>query len=304
MSEKDFEWPPPAGDELSIHEIHADTARAAPSLSPVPLVEDVLASPPPLLSRRSLAWPAALAAVGLIASAGWLLSGRESRMPSAEAGYQRPAAPTIAVSPAAPDGGADTAPPRLTIRATYPLDPPPAVAPVVGALDPAPPALRGTSTLDAPRPPHDMPDAPSPAAAPPAVPGLGVPSATAVIGADASVPVPSPVAALAPATLIRAVLDRYADAYDRRDVASAAALWPSLDQRALARAFASLERQDVDFERCAIDVDGARGSAVCVGTVRYVPTIGRGAEKSGRITWTFDLARSGDGWRIARLQAR
>ena len=76
------------------------------------------------------------------------------------------------------------------------------------------------------------------------------------------------------------------------------------DRRALARAFASLDRQDVEFDRCDIDVAGTRGSAVCVGTVRYVPSVGRGVEKAGRITWTFDLARSGDDWRIAGLHAR
>ncbi|MEO5820994.1 MAG: hypothetical protein ABIT71_10835 [Vicinamibacteraceae bacterium] len=117
-------------------------------------------------------------------------------------------------------------------------------------------------------------------------------------------PVPSAVVATAPTSLIRDVLHRYEDAYDRQDVGTAATLWPSLDRRALTRAFASLDRQDVDFERCDIDVAGARGTAVCVGTVRYVPSVGRGTERASRITWTFDLARSGDDWRIAGLRAR
>ena len=84
---------------------------------------------------------------------------------------------------------------------------------------------------------------------------------------------------------------------------TAAALWPSLDQDALARAFAGLDRQDVHFDRCDIDASGARGSAVCVGTVRYVPSVGGATEKEDRITWTFDLARSGEDWRIAGLSA-
>jgi hypothetical protein len=87
-------------------------------------------------------------------------------------------------------------------------------------------------------------------------------------------------------------------------VQTAAELWPSLDQRKLTRAFASLDRQDVSFDRCDIDASAERGSAVCVGTVRYVPSVGRGVEKEGRITWTFDLTRSGEDWRIARLSAR
>ena len=55
---------------------------------------------------------------------------------------------------------------------------------------------------------------------------------------------------------------------------------------------------------CNVDAAGARGSAVCVGTVRYRPAVGSGAERSDRITWTFDLARSGDAWQIDRLTAR
>ena len=103
---------------------------------------------------------------------------------------------------------------------------------------------------------------------------------------------------------IRTLLQRYEQAYDHRDVQTAATLWPSLDQRALTRAFAGLDRQDVSFDCCDIDASGERGSAVCVGTVRYVPSVGRGVEKEGRITWTFDLTRSGEDWRIAKLSAR
>ena len=99
------------------------------------------------------------------------------------------------------------------------------------------------------------------------------------------------------------LLQRYQEAYDRRDVRTAAALWPSLDRPALTRAFAGLDRQDVHFDRCQIDASEARGSAVCVGTVRYVPSVGRAVEKEDRITWTFDLARSGEDWRIAGLNA-
>ena len=82
---------------------------------------------------------------------------------------------------------------------------------------------------------------------------------------------------------------------------AAAALWPSVDETALARAFAALDRQDVHFERCDISASEARGAAVCVGTVRYLPNVEGAVEKEGRITWTFDLARSGDDWRIAGL---
>ena len=118
----------------------------------------------------------------------------------------------------------------------------------------------------------------------------------------------APAAAAAPDATpedgIRSLLQRYEDAYDRRDVAAAAALWPSIDRPALTRAFDGLADQDVHFDRCDIDAAAARGSAVCVGTVRYRPNVGNGAERANRITWTFDLARTGDDWRIDRLSAR
>ena len=84
---------------------------------------------------------------------------------------------------------------------------------------------------------------------------------------------------------------------------AAAALWPTVDEGALTRAFAGLDRQDVHFNRCDIDASEARGSAVCVGSVRYVPSVGRAVAQEDAITWTFDLARSGEDWRIAGLSA-
>ena len=82
-----------------------------------------------------------------------------------------------------------------------------------------------------------------------------------------------------PDASIRSLLQRYVEAYDRRDVETAAALWPTLDRGALTRAFAGLDRQDVHFDRCDIDAAEARGSAVCVGTMRYVPSVGPAVEK-------------------------
>jgi hypothetical protein len=102
---------------------------------------------------------------------------------------------------------------------------------------------------------------------------------------------------------IRSLLARYEEGYDRRDVRAAVELWPSADQGALTRAFTAPVRQNVHFDRCDIDTFGARGSAVCVGTVRYVANIESGVEQDQRIAWTFDLARSGEDWRIAGLTA-
>jgi hypothetical protein len=145
-----------------------------------------------------------------------------------------------------------------------------------------------------------MPDL---AALAPAAPAPG-PAVIETPVAPAAVPAAAPAARYTADVGIRNLLERYEAAYDHRDVQTAAALWPSLDRRALTRAFASLDSQDVSFDRCDIDASEERGSAVCVGTVRYVPSVGRGVEKEGRITWTFDVARAGEDWRITRLRAR
>ena len=102
---------------------------------------------------------------------------------------------------------------------------------------------------------------------------------------------------------IHNLLRRYEEAYDRRDARSAAALWPTVDEGALTRAFAGFDRQDVRFNRCDIDAFEARGSAVCVGSVRYLPSVRGAIVQEDAITWTFDFARSGEDWRITGLSA-
>ena len=328
----DFEWPP--RDELSVHEIQprdlaghwrrpqdgAGDGRpvAADVAWDGSTGEDVAAEPghgEPDAEDRHRAWPpapmaAAIAAAAIIAvGAGLTLSRSVSAPVPAEAAPL----PTVTVVPAPPVAAAPPLP-GPTIRLTYPVDPlpaetapdaaPAATRPSPWPASPAESASSRTGVFEAvgetarPIAGPTVPAAPGPASA-----SLASPAAAAIAGAP-GLPVPSPVAAVAPSAMIRGVLARYEDAYDRRDVETATALWPSLDRRALTRAFASLDRQDVDFDRCDIDVDGRRGSAVCVGSVRYVPSVGRGVEKSDRITWRFDLLRSGEDWRIVGLQAR
>jgi hypothetical protein len=294
----DFEWPPSA-DELSVYDVSADPWQSvqvaasdafqarrrdsAPRAAVATRVQGITSRPP--VARVSRRLGAAIAAAVLIAAAivGWSLSRATPPPPVPVETVHHPA-------PAAPP------PPRLKIVATYPVD----AEPVDRAASPgstpgagATPAASGPGVVDAPGLPvapaavhHtlagvaliDAPDAP----------GGGLPAR------DATTPEEG----------IRSLLQRLEDAYDRRDVAAAAAVWPSLDRPALTRAFDDLANQDVDFDRCDIDATAARGSAVCVGTVRYRPSIGDGGERSDRITWTFDLARSGEDWRIDRISAR
>jgi hypothetical protein len=207
--------------------------------------------------------------------------------------------------------------PGLRIVATYPVGSGDAASPVGSshAAGLARPVLASVVSSALPRGAAGLaaPTAPFGTAAAPRLPIASAGGADALAGV-ALMAAPAPVAPAAPAVAapsvrppddsIRALLQRYEEAYDHRDARSAAALWPSLDRGALARAFAGLDRQDVEFDRCDIDASGAKGSAVCVGTVRYVPSVGRAVEKTDRITWTFALARSGEDWHIDGLSAR
>jgi hypothetical protein len=273
----DFEWPPSA-DDLSVYELGPDPfhARQATSNKTVavrrrePSPRLVVSEPP---SSQRL--PGAITAAVIVAAvAGWVLYFAVTRP-----------APIVTVHhPAVAAPAPSSVPQRITIVATYPAEP--VTAPG------APEANVANAGVAAP-----PPAAPIAEAIPETIPET-IAAPAAEPAAAESTPAETPDAG------IRSLLQRYEDAYDRRDVKAAAALWPSLDQDALTLAFASLDRQDVHFDHCDIDATEARGTAVCVGTVRSVPSVGQPVEKEERITWTFALARPGEDWRIDGLSAR
>jgi hypothetical protein len=99
-------------------------------------------------------------------------------------------------------------------------------------------------------------------------------------------------------------LQLYADAYERLDASAAQKVWPSVDERALARAFAGLQSQGISFERCETEVNGSEARAVCRGRAQYVPKVGRREPLTASRQWTFTLRRAGDGWQIASAEVR
>jgi hypothetical protein len=102
---------------------------------------------------------------------------------------------------------------------------------------------------------------------------------------------------------IRAALSRYESAYNHLDVDAVRSVWPSLDQRALARAFDSLNSQRVSLQACAFDVNGRNARASCSGNASWTPKVG-GGEQSAARKWTFDLTEADGAWRIVHVQAR
>jgi hypothetical protein len=103
---------------------------------------------------------------------------------------------------------------------------------------------------------------------------------------------------------VTATLNAYAHAFAQLDARAARAVWPSVDERALARAFAGLTSQDIAFDDCAINVHGARADAACRGTASYVAKIGKDERRVEPRTWQFQLERAGDAWKIATAEAR
>lgn len=133
--------------------------------------------------------------------------------------------------------------------------------------------------------------------------------------APAVSPAPAPPAAAAAAAVIvpavnessrvRSVLDQYARAYGRLDASAVRAVWPSVDERALARAFSDLSSQTVSFDKCDIDIDsqsgGSSAKASCYGKASYVGKVGSQQRTESR-TVKFELKRDGEAWKIHKAQ--
>ena len=103
---------------------------------------------------------------------------------------------------------------------------------------------------------------------------------------------------------ISGVLTLYRSAFNALDSAAARRVWPSVDERALDRAFAGLQQQDVAFENCQIDVAGVRAAARCNGVARYVPKVGSRNPQTLAREWKFALQKVDDRWVIDAVDAR
>lgn len=103
--------------------------------------------------------------------------------------------------------------------------------------------------------------------------------------------------------LVRSMLERYRGAYERLDASAALQVWPSLDERRLARAFSTLKSQTLDFDDCRIDVGGARGVAYCRGRTTYVGRVGKREPETQNRRWTFQIQKMGDSWAIDSVRS-
>jgi intracellular sulfur oxidation DsrE/DsrF family protein len=106
-------------------------------------------------------------------------------------------------------------------------------------------------------------------------------------------PVPSP-----GEERVRQTVLSYRDAYESLNADAAAAVWPSVDRRALTRAFATLKSQGLEFRQCAITMNDTRATVSCRGTLRVVPKVGSSAPLAAEQQWIFRMRRSGADWTI------
>jgi hypothetical protein len=102
---------------------------------------------------------------------------------------------------------------------------------------------------------------------------------------------------------IEATLDRYRIAYASLDANAARLVWPTVDARALERAFGSLKSQGLDFDRCKTDVQGPDATSTCRGRTTYVPRIGNQRPRTEEHQWRFTLRKVDESWLIVAADA-
>jgi hypothetical protein len=228
-----------------------------------------------------------------------------SAAPSASPARSRPAPPA---RPVADRPSPVPAPAASTQQLVLPATRTPVVARDVGAASSAAPprvASAAAPTLVARAEPGAAP-VPTPATLPPPAPVSASASATEPLAAVA-VPVRPVAAVLTSASTdeadIRSTLTRFRTAYSQLDAGAARDVWPSVDRRALERAFQSLKSQELRFDQCSLTVTGARAQAACKGRAIYVPRIGDQSPRFSSREWTFELQKAAERWTIASARS-
>lgn len=102
-------------------------------------------------------------------------------------------------------------------------------------------------------------------------------------------------------TPVRRAIEQYVTAYGTLSVDAVKAVWPSVDAKALGRAFAGLESQALNFVGCRIVMADDDATAQCTGTAVFVPKIGNRTEHLEYREWTFAMKKLREQWTIARV---
>jgi hypothetical protein len=170
---------------------------------------------------------------------------------------------------------------------------------------PAPAAVNTTAQPARPLPPAPAPTVEPPREAPPTtVPAPTASAAAASTAAGPAAVTPSPAPVVADRRAVEDVLSRYRAAFGRLDPSATQAVWPTVESRALRRAFDRLQEQELEFDACGIDINGLQALASCNGTARFVPKIGNRNMRSEPRVWVFYLRKGVDGWIIESVDSR
>ena len=240
-----------------------------------------------------------------------------------------PVRPTAAPTPATPERAAVAAPAR-PIPAPMPKlarapEPTPATAPAPGprlpvatprrAVEPIRPVASSVTVAVHDRgmvtaadkvepPPPALPPSPEPVAAAAARPEPLAKTASAPSTPVISTPVGGVLTdSASDEDDIRSTLTRFRTAYSQLNANAARDVWPSVDARALERAFQSLKSQDLRFDSCKMTVTGLRAQAACKGRAVYVPRIGDQSPRFTAREWNFELRKADERWTIASARS-
>ena len=210
--------------------------------------------------------------------------------------------PSTAIdAPVRPETPALRAPARSTPISSAPdaprirPDPPIVLASASGPVAAAPLPIMESAIaplLDSPRLPVNLSVAPRSVVAVP----VTLPRAEASEAAVLRLP--------SPETAIQTVLGQYRTAYRDLDAGAARAIWPSVDSKALRKAFDRLEQQDLIFDSCQIAITDVRAVASCQGFAWYVPRIGNKDPHHDQRQWEFKLTKVDDAWLLDTVSAR
>ncbi len=181
----------------------------------------------------------------------------------------------------------------MSARAEPTTTSPHAVRPAPAAVPEAAPA-RTPSIALRPDPPDPVAERESSRAAE---------SLTALVTAAADsparvVPEPASPSGVREEDRIRSTLASFQTAYAQLNAKAARAVWPTVDERALARAFDGLKSQHLAFDRCEMTVKDAEASAACSGRSTYVPRVGAQSPRTYSAEWKFHLKKVDEEWRI------
>ena len=157
-----------------------------------------------------------------------------------------------------------------------------------------------------PRAPVEAPPAPLDTALviePLTVPALAAPPPVITTAAAAPLAPPVVVAVSRDRDAVLETVQEYRQAYTKMDVTATAAIWPSVDRRALARAFSTLKSQDLELRDCEVALADASATTRCRGTVEYVRKIGNPTPRTGNQEFVFKMRKLGDDWFIDNVSA-